>query len=72
MRDQPKRDRYQWEYLVRKRLVHPDAIKCVVADSVLDAWWQSGFPARRIASELNERYSSGYLERKRLAERPAD
>jgi hypothetical protein len=68
MRDQPKRNRCEWEHLVRKNLVHPDAIKCILVDSVLDAWWQCGFPARRIAIELNKRYSSGYLERKQPAD----
>lgn len=57
-------DKSEWDFKLRKNLVHPDAIKCVVLDNVVDTWWQAGFTPVRVARELNKRYQAGYLERK--------
>lgn len=59
----------QWEYHLRSRLVHPDAIQCVAVPDVIMAWWRLGYAPKKIASTLNQRYKDGYLERKaKLAE----
>lgn len=56
----------QWKYCVHTLLIHPDAINCVVGDvdATLEAWYEVGATPYRIAGYLNERYITGFLERK--------
>lgn len=55
-----------WLASVKMRLVHPDAIQCTVApdEDVLIEWHRHRFSAKGVAKQLNDRYESGYLERK--------
>lgn len=55
-----------WEFNVYSLLIHPDAIYCTVGDSsqTLEHWWGAGFKPSGVAKRLNERYCTGFLERK--------
>lgn len=56
-----------WLSNVKRQLVHPDALLCTTgpAESVLPAFFEARFTARRVARQLNDRYNTGFLERKR-------
>ena len=60
-----------WLGRVKSLLVHPDAIECTIAiDEVMKRevfveWYKLPVSPERVAGELNERYRTGYLERKR-------
>lgn len=61
----------EWLGRVKSLLVHPDAIECTIAideemkREIFVEWYKLPVSAERVAGELNERYRSGYLERKR-------
>lgn len=60
----------EWLGRVKSLLAHPDAIECTIAWSeeskrrVLVGLYNIPVSPRWLASELNTRYNSGYLERK--------
>lgn len=55
-----------WQFSVYSLLAHPDAIYCTVGDSekTLEYFYRAGFRPGAIAKRLNERYATGFLERK--------
>ena len=56
-----------WLASVKALLTHPDAIKCVIDDSVLGMWHESGNNEEGVATELNQRYRRGYEAETELA-----
>ena len=62
----------EWEYLVRTKLVHPDAMKCVVTPRVFEAWHQLGYSPTRITAELNSRYANRLKRQEQMVELPTD
>jgi len=45
-----------WLASVKALLSHPDAINCVIDDSLPEVWHESGDSAEDAATELNERH----------------
>lgn len=60
-----------WFFGVKRQLIHPDAMLCTAPppEEALLAFFRYGFSARRIAMMLNNRYKSGFLERKQEKQR---
>lgn len=60
-----------WLGRVKSLLVHPDAIECTAAwdeaskRKIYVAWYELPKSPEQVANELNDRYRTGYLERKR-------
>lgn len=63
-----------WQFSVFASLTHPDAIYCTVGDSekTLEYFYQAGFKPGAVARRLNERYATGFLERKEAHEEADD
>lgn len=55
-----------WEFSVYSSLTHPDAIYCTVGDSsrTMEYFYRAGILPSAVAKRLNERYVTGFLERK--------
>jgi hypothetical protein len=63
-----------WEFSVYSLLIHADAIYCTVGDhnETLEVFYCAGFKPGGVAKRLNERYCSGFLERKAAMARAAE